>query len=117
MGLAHPHAERAAIAAEAAARQGRFWDMHEKLFRNQGSLSDNDLLRYAKELELNIEQFKADLNSAAGKKHIKHDIDTAIRSGVRSSNNLFINDVRYMGAMTLEAVLDAVGQKNVNSVQ
>src|SRR3984957_3268178 len=61
----HPHAMAAAAAAEAAARQGRFWDMHELLFRRQKELGDADLVRYAAQLGLDVPRFDTDRASSA----------------------------------------------------
>ena len=60
----HPHALAASAAAEAAALQGRFWEMHELLFHRQQALEDDDLRRYARELGLDVERFDADRASA-----------------------------------------------------
>jgi len=102
----HPNAVRAALAAEAAGRQEAFWEMHEKLFQSQGALTDQDLLRYARDLNLDIDRFRSDMNSSHLREKVSHDRETAVRSGVRTPDNLFINDVRYTGPMEIEALRD-----------
>ena len=59
---AHPHAQAAAEAAEAAAAQGKFWEMHDAIFENQGALETDDLLRYAEDLGLDVERFASELD-------------------------------------------------------
>ena len=78
----HPHALLAAEGAEAAARQGKFWPMHDQLLDHQGALTANDLIRYAGELGLDIEQFTRDLRNHVGEAKIAADVDSADLSGV-----------------------------------
>lgn len=104
----HPHALEAAQAAEAAAMQDRFWDMHDKLFRGHDHLENSDLYRYAEELNLDPQRFEHDLNSEAVQQKIDTDRQSALASGVRGTNSLFINGVRYSGALTVKDVTRAV---------
>jgi protein-disulfide isomerase len=102
----HPNAINAAIAAEAAAEQGRFWDMHDKLFLNQDRLEEADLLGYARALNLNMAAFEEDLLTERHRQHVEKDRETGKQSGVRSTANLFINGERYQGELSFEALVD-----------
>jgi protein-disulfide isomerase len=94
----HPHALAAAAAAEAAARQGWFWDMHELLFHRQKALEDGDLLRYAAQLGLDLAAFDQDRASAAVADRIRRDVDSGLASGqVLGTPNLFIDGVVHRG--------------------
>jgi protein-disulfide isomerase len=105
----HPHALAAAAAAEAAARQGRFWDMHGLLFHRQRALEDGDLHRYAADLGLDLAQFERDRASEAVLGRIRRDVDSGIASGeVRGTPTLFIGGAVHRGgydAATLTAAL------------
>jgi protein-disulfide isomerase len=88
----HPHALAAAAAAEAASRQGRFWDMHDLLFHRQRALADDDLRRYAGELGLDLARFDADRASRQVDDRIRRDVDSGLASGqVRGTPTLFID--------------------------
>ena len=90
----HPHALAAAAAAEAAALQGRFWDMHELLFHRQKALEDADLLRYAAELGLDLTAFERDRASRTVLERIQRDVDSGLASGqVLGTPTLFIDGV------------------------
>ena len=103
----HPYAQKAACAAEAAARQGAFWEMHRELFSHQDRLGDEDLLHYAEELELDLERFREDLNDEESAARVDEHRSSGIRSGVRRSRNLFIDGYRYRGEMTADAIARA----------
>jgi protein-disulfide isomerase len=93
----HPHAQAAAEAAEAAARQGRFWEMHDLLFRNQLHLEPADLLRFAERLGLDLEQFESDLADPATEARVERDVESGEGSGVDGTPSLFIDGARYDG--------------------
>ena len=94
----HPHALAAAGAAEAAALQGRFWDMHELLFHRQHALEDDDLRRYASELGLDVPRFTQDRSSPEVLQRIGRDIESGLASGeVRGTPTLFIDGVVHVG--------------------
>jgi NhaA family Na+:H+ antiporter len=105
----HPHAMAAAAAAEAAARQDRFWEMHERLFHGQRTLQDEYLRRYARDLGLDLERFDADRASEAVFARIRRDVESGVDSGeVRGTPTLFVNESVYRGpydAATLVEVL------------
>jgi protein-disulfide isomerase len=93
----HPHAEAAAVASEAAARQGRFWDMHDALFANQRHLEPADLRGYAEKLGLDLARFDSDLVDTAVGARVERDVGTGERSGVDGTPSLFIDGIRYGG--------------------
>jgi protein-disulfide isomerase len=102
----HPHALAAAAAAEAAARQGRFWDMHELLFHRQKALADADLRRYATQLGLDMAAFSQDQASSAVAARIRRDVGSGLTSGqVLGTPTLFIDGVVYRGGYDPPALL------------
>jgi protein-disulfide isomerase len=107
----HPHALAAAAAAEAAALQGRFWEMHELLFRRQRALEDEDLRRYAAELRLDLARFDRDRSGPGVRQRIERDVESGSASGqVRGTPTLFIDGLVHRGgydAATLERALVA----------
>jgi protein-disulfide isomerase len=108
----HPHALAASAAAEAAALQGRFWDMHALLFHRQHALEDDDLRRYAGELELDVARFDSDRTGADVLARIRRDFDSGMASGeVRGTPTLFIDGVVYLGSYDADALLEAVHQR------
>jgi protein-disulfide isomerase len=105
----HPHALAAAEAAEAASRQGRFWDMHDLLFRNQLRLEAGDLARYAVRLGLDPVRFETDLADPAMVARIERDVESGIRSGVDGTPTLFIDGRRYEGPPNAESLSRTLG--------
>jgi protein-disulfide isomerase len=107
----HPHALEASLAAEAAALQGRFWEMHDMLFHHQQALGDEDLTRYGTELGLDLARFDRDRSSEATFERVRRDVRSGHSSGkVRGTPTLFIDQVLHRGsfdAATLSAVLAA----------
>ena len=102
----HPHALAASRAAEAAANQGRFWEMHELLFHRQKALEDEDLLRYASELGLDVGQFDRDRQSEAVLERIERDFRSGLESGeVRGTPTLFIDGVVHLGGYDADTLL------------
>lgn len=97
MSETHPHSLHAAIAAEAAAKQGKFWEMHSLLFENQEALEEQDLLAYAETLNLDMDKFKRDMKSGELLKMVKEDFMLGIRSGVNGTPTFFINGKRFDG--------------------
>ncbi len=94
----HPRAQLAAEASEAAAGQGRFWEMHDRLLENQDELRPTDLIRHAEELGLDVERFEDDLRSHAGAPRVAEDVDSADLSGVSGTPTFFVNGRRHHGA-------------------
>jgi protein-disulfide isomerase len=94
----HPHAFAAAAAAEAAALQGRFWEMHELLFHRQKALRDDDLQGYATQLELDVARFDQDRFSPDILRRIRRDVESGIASDdVRGTPTVFIDGVVHLG--------------------
>lgn len=89
----HPHAQLAAKAAEAAGAQGRFWAMHNMLFRNQQALDLQNLTRYAALLGLDLPRFAHELTSHAHSARVREDFMSGIRSGVNGTPTFFIKIV------------------------
>ena len=104
----HPHTQEAAEAAEAAARQGAFWEMYDTLLANQDRLTRDDLLAHAGRLGLDIERFQDDFDSHAGAPRIAEDVDGADMSGVSGTPTFFINGRRHSGAYDVETLSRAV---------
>jgi protein-disulfide isomerase len=104
----HPHARLAAEAAEAAAAQGRFWQMHELLFANQQALMAADLLTYAAAIGLDIDQFAADLEEHRYASVVREHFLSGLRSGVNGTPTFFVNGLRHNGAYDLESLRKAV---------
>ncbi|BAY99845.1 hypothetical protein NIES37_38280 [Tolypothrix tenuis PCC 7101] len=91
----HSQALRAAEAAEAAAVQGQFWQIHDILFIHQQQLADGYLVEYANDLGLDISQFLQDMCKHLHLERINQDIESGTRSGVTATPALFINGIRY----------------------
>jgi protein-disulfide isomerase len=104
----HPHAERAAEAAEAAATQGRFWEMHDLLYENQKRLRDDDLRAYAEKLGLDVELFDAELAEHVHAARVREDFMSGVRSGVNGTPTFYIDDVRHDDSYDLETLLGAL---------
>jgi protein-disulfide isomerase len=94
----HPYAEHAAEAAEAAAEQGHFWEMHDILFENQNALEDDDIAQYAESLGLDSERLMGEVRSGAHALRVKEDFRGGARNGVNGTPTFFVNGVRYDGA-------------------
>jgi Na+/H+ antiporter NhaA len=104
----HPHAELAAEAAEAAAAQGAFWEMHDTLLRHQDELRPGDLIRYATDLGLDTERFARDLRTHAFAARVAEDVNTADLGSVSGTPTFFINGQRHHGAYDIDSLEDAV---------
>jgi Na+/H+ antiporter NhaA len=104
----HQHAELAAEAAEAAAAQGAFWEMHDKLLDHQDELEPRHLTDYATELGLDVDRFWDDVRERAHASRIAEDVSTADASGVTGTPSFFINGRRHEGAYDIESLTAAV---------
>jgi Na+/H+ antiporter NhaA len=104
----HPHAQMAAEAAEAAASQGAFWEMHDLLFGHQDALTMRDLLGYAGSLGLDTQRFRSELSTHAGAERVRQDTDSADLSGVSGTPTFFVNGQRHHGAYDIESLSKAV---------
>jgi protein-disulfide isomerase len=105
---AHPHAQRAAEASEAAAAQGQFWEMHDMLFENQDALDDESLLEYAAALGLDLDRFRQELVMRVHAPRVREDFLSGVRSGVNGTPSFFINGRRHDGPWDLEPLAAAV---------
>ncbi|MDO9187075.1 MAG: thioredoxin domain-containing protein [Bacteroidia bacterium] len=94
----HPHAVNAAVAAEAAALQNKFWEMHDMILQNQKHLESEDLLLYAIKIGLDPNQFENDMQNNALRAKVEADFESGVRSGVNRTPSFFINGVKYEGA-------------------
>ena len=101
----HPHAEQAAQAAEAAAAQDSYWEMHDLLFENQDALDIASLQRYAQALRLNTKSFIDELLAGIYSPRVREDFVYGIRGGVNGTPTLFINGSRYDGVPNVEDLL------------
>ena len=106
----HPYAQHAAEAAEAAAAQGQFWQMHKLLFQHQQELRDGYLVEYASRLGLNIRQFLQDLSKGVHTAHINQNIESGIQSRVAAAPALFINGIRYINHWRVEQLTAAMAK-------
>jgi protein-disulfide isomerase len=103
----HPHASIAAEAAEAAGEQGKFWEMHQALFKHQKELAALDLSHLALNLGLEIYKFETGRTQEKHQRRIKADFEGGLRSGVNKTPTLFINGHRYDGAVDAKAIVAA----------
>jgi protein-disulfide isomerase len=104
----HPSAELAAEAAEAAAAQGKFWEMHDLLLDHQNGLRFRQLLGYAEQLGLDLDRFEQDLHENAYAPQVEEDVDSADLSGVTGTPTFFVNERRHEGAYDIETLSNAV---------
>jgi protein-disulfide isomerase len=107
----HPHAELAAVASLAAHKQGKFWEMHDKLFANNRALEKDNLVGYAKELGLNVGQFEKDLNDPELKSWVQADMAEGTKNGVNGTPATFINGRLVSGAQPYEAFQSIVDEE------
>ena len=105
---AHPHALLAAEASEAAAAQGKFWPMHDLLFRNQAHIKDKDLHRYAAELGLDLARYVAEMDDHIYLQKVREHIDGGQRSHIRATPTFFVNGVVQDISFGMKALHEAV---------
>ena len=105
----HPHSLRAAEAAESAAAQQKFWQMHDELFTHQTALEDRDLSHYARRVGLNLERFTHDMTEHSFLQQIESDYQLSrFDEHVTGTPTLYLNDVRYTGPTDLDSFLRAI---------
>jgi protein-disulfide isomerase len=105
----HPHAELAARASVAAGAQGRFWEMHDKLFAHQDQPEFEEIVGYAAELDLDVEEFLRTLDDESTVARVRADVASAEASGARGTPTFFVNGRRHTGphdAQSLAAALE-----------
>jgi protein-disulfide isomerase len=106
----HAHAEQAAEAAEAAASQGRFWQMHDLLFENQRRLRDQDLRAYAEQAGLAVEAFDEEMAEHVHAARVREDFMSGVRSGVNGTPTFYINGARHDDSYEIDTLLAALEQ-------
>lgn len=104
----HPYAVDAAVAAEAAGRQGKFWEMHDKLFDNQPDFQKDQLIGLAKDLGLDVNKFTADLDSSDLRQKVLSDQADGKRASVDATPTFFVNGIKYIGVSDLDSVISTV---------
>ena len=104
----HPHAQHAAEVAEAAGAQGKFWEMHDRLFQRQFALDDEHLITYAEELGLDSGRVARELAARTYRGRVRDDFMSGVRSGVNGTPTFFINDVRHDQAWDEEGLAAAL---------
>jgi NhaA family Na+:H+ antiporter len=100
----HPRAQKAAEAAEAAAAQGKFWEMHDLLYDHQDGVDDNQLVHYAAELGLDVERFEYELATGVYAERVQEDSASGLRSGASGTPSFFINGYRYDGPWDIDSL-------------
>lgn len=104
----HPHAQHAAEAAEAAGAQGKFWDMHDRLFERQFALDDESLIEYAGDLTLDVPRFRRELTGRVYEPRVREDFRSGVTSGVNGTPTFFINGARHDGSWEVAPLLAAL---------
>ena len=104
----HPDAERAAEAAEAAAAQGGFWQMHDRMYESGGALSREDLIGYASELGLDSERVGTEIDSEAHRPRVQRDVDSGTSSGVTGTPGFFVGGRLYGGSFDAQSLTTAL---------
>jgi protein-disulfide isomerase len=105
----HPHAQHAAEAAESAAAQNKFWEMHDYLFEHQRALDDVHLEQYAKNIQIdNISKFNYELEQHVYAARVREDFLSGVRSGVNGTPTFFINGIRYDDSWDVQSLEGAI---------
>jgi protein-disulfide isomerase len=106
----HPNAERAAQAAEAAGAQGKFWEMHERLYEHQDALDERSLARHARKIGLDVAKFESDLTAGTHAARVNRDVESGRAGGVRGTPSLFINGTLYRGPRDRASLVAALAR-------
>ncbi|MFC5462416.1 DsbA family protein [Massilia niabensis] len=110
----HPFAQPAAEAAEAAGAQGKFWEMHDALFENQGMLDEDALPAIAANLQLDAQRFRSEFEGGQHRARVESDVQEAHAAGASGTPTFFINGERYQGdsdhASLAKAIEGALGR-------
>ena len=113
----HPHSLRAAEAAEAAAAQGKFWEMHDELFTHQTALEDRDLMRYAKRVGLDVGRFERDLSENVFLAAIEASYQQSLfDEHITGTPTIYLNEIRYTGATDFESFRDAAIKSSAGQI-
>ena len=117
LGWEHPGSALAARAAEAAARQGKFWEMHDELFRNPGMLHREALHAHAASIGLDLGRFSADLEDPTLVTRIERDVATGRASSVNATPTFFVDGARYANSRNVEGLRDAIFNAAMRTTQ
>jgi len=112
----HPRAQEAAEAAEAAGAQGKFWEMHHLLFANQNALTSQHLYKYAELLQLDAKRFRDEISHRTYEDRVREDFRRGVANGVYGTPGLFINGIRYDGALDENSLLTQVQRRCCDNV-
>jgi protein-disulfide isomerase len=107
----HPNAMPAALAAEAARKQGKFWEMHDLMFANQQALSSAKYEEWAKQIGLNMDKFKKDMEDPKTRARVEEDMKLATAMGADGTPHFFINGQKLAGAMPFESFKSAIDEE------
>jgi len=105
---AHPGATRIALATEAAAKQGRFWEMHDWIYDTEQPVTEGRVIEHARSLGLDMARFTADLESAETRARVEADLADGRRNGVTGTPTLFVDGIRYDGAWDFYSLLEGL---------
>ena len=111
----HPRAPAAAEAAEAAAAQGRFWEMHDRLFEHQRELSDPELREHAAVVGLDVERFDRELSEGVHAARVEQDYLSGVRSGTPSTPRFFVNGVIHLGSPSFPELSERIATELANA--
>ena len=106
----HPYAQAAAVASEAAANQGKFWQMHGLIFENQSELGLPMLLELAESLKLDMKAFQKDFKDPKLFAKVEADFESGIVSGVNGTPSFYINGIKYDGAYEMKSLSHEIDQ-------
>jgi Na+:H+ antiporter, NhaA family len=104
----HPDAQLAAEASEAAAAQGAFWPMHDRVYESRGALGRTDLIGHASELGLDAERVAGELDSSAHAARVQRDFDSGLASGVRGTPGFFVGGRLHVGSFDAASLIAAL---------
>ena len=107
----------AAEASEAAAAQGKFWEMYDLLLSHQGEVAPRDLTHYATELDLDVERFRDELRRREHASRISQDVASADESGVSGTPTFFVNGRRHYGVYDIDTLTEAVRAAKIRAGQ
>jgi protein-disulfide isomerase len=113
----HPHAQRAAEAAETAGAQDKFWEMHDRLYEHQQELSDSNLSRHASAIGMDIARFEDEMSNHVHTGRVREDFMSGIRSGVNGTPTFYINGTRYDDSWDEETLLSSIKQEAADMQQ
>ncbi|MCP4676153.1 MAG: thioredoxin domain-containing protein [Deltaproteobacteria bacterium] len=109
--LSHDRGVPSALAGLAAHRQGKFWPMHDIMFKNRSDLDDEDLAKYAKKIGLDMTKFKQALNDKSSMKYVERDKLEGMRIGVEGTPTFFINGKLFDGVQDYEEIVDRIAEE------